>query len=212
MPSVSSLDHPRTPLDAAPAPEIDTEVQGTLLELVQLALAVATRTSDASAIDRQLERTSIDVEHAAAFVTLTEDDELRGCMGCLEPTRGLAETVVTAAVLAALDDPRFLPVTAGELPGLHVEISVLGPPTPITNPEAFRPGIDGVIVDRHGQRGLLLPEVATKFGWGATEMFDGVCRKAGLPRDAWRDARTRLSTFRTVRFGGPATASPADQP
>jgi AmmeMemoRadiSam system protein A len=206
MPSIPSLEGPRAPLDAAPPPAVTPDAQRALLELVQVALAVATRSADVSAIDRALERIPADVDPAPAFVTLTEDGELRGCMGCLEPTRGLGETVVRSAVLAAQDDPRFLPVTAWELPGIHVEISVLGPPMPILDPDAFRPGIDGVIVDRNGRRGLLLPEVATDLGWGAAEMFDAVCRKAGLPRDAWRDPVTRLSTFRTVRFGGPATA------
>jgi AMMECR1 domain-containing protein len=165
-------------LAAAPPPAVSPEVQGALLELVQVALAVATRSADVSALDRALDRIPTDVEPAAAFVTLTEDGELRGCMGSLEPTRGLGDTVVTSAIMAALDDPRFLPVTA-----------------------------DDVIVDRKGRRGLLLPEVATDFGWDAAQMFDGVCRKAGLPRDAWRDPATRLSTFRTIRFGGPASAA-----
>lgn len=194
-------------LAAAPPPAVSPEVQGALLELVQVALAVATRSADVSALDRALDRIPTDVEPAAAFVTLTEDGELRGCMGSLEPTRGLGDTVVTSAIMAALDDPRFLPVTADELPSIHVEISVLGPPTPVADVAAFRPGIDGVIVDRKGRRGLLLPEVATDFGWDAAQMFDGVCRKAGLPRDAWRDPATRLSTFRTIRFGGPASAA-----
>jgi AmmeMemoRadiSam system protein A len=198
MPSIASL-------DAAP-PVVTPEVQQALLELVQVALTVATRTADVSAIDVALARVPADVDRAAVFVTLTVDGELRGCMGCLEPTRGLGETVVTSAVMAAVDDPRFLPVTVEDLPAIHVEISVLGPPVPHAEPDTFRPGIDGVIVDRNGRRGLLLPEVATEFGWGAGQMFDGVCRKAGLPRDAWRDPATRLSTFRTVRFGGPASA------
>jgi AMMECR1 domain-containing protein len=64
-----------------------------------------------------------------------------------------------------------------------------------------------VIVERGGRRGLLLPEVATEFSWGATQMFDAVCRKAGLPVDAWRDPGTRLRWFRTVRFGGPTIST-----
>ena len=126
-------------------------------------------------------------------------------MGSLEPVRSLSEAVVASAITAALDDPRFLPVTAEELPAIHIEISVLGPPTAITDPDVFQPGVDGVLVECSGRRGLLLPEVATEFSWTALQMFDAVCRKAGLPDDAWRDPRTRLCTFRTVRFGGAAT-------
>ena len=81
---------------------------------------------------------------------------------------------------------------------------MLGPFHPIVDPDAFRPGIDGVLVESGGHLGLLLPEVATAASWGAAEMFGAVCRKAGLAADAWRDHRTRLSTFTTTRFGGPA--------
>jgi AMMECR1 domain-containing protein len=79
---------------------------------------------------------------------------------------------------------------------------------PIVDAETFEPGVDGVIVEGRGRRGLLLPEVATQFNWTATQLFDAVCRKAGLPSDAWHDPRTQLCAFRTLRFGGPAVAGP----
>jgi AMMECR1 domain-containing protein len=60
------------------------------------------------------------------------------------------------------------------------------------------------VISRDGRRGLLLPEVADDVGHGPTDMLDAVCRKAGLPRDAWRDPRAHLWVFRTLRFGGPA--------
>jgi hypothetical protein len=188
------------------SPVVGPDVQRSLLELARIALAVATRRDSTAALDRALDRPQGGDEPGAAFVTLTEKGELRGCIGSLEPARSLREAVVVSAISAALDDPRFPPVTADELPAIHVEISILGPLTAIADTGAFRPGVDGVIVERSGRRGLLLPEVATKFHWAAPEMFDAVCRKAGLPRDSWRDPQTRLSTFQTVRFGGPATS------
>ena len=94
-----------------------------------------------------------------------------------------------------------------ELPAIHVEISVLGPFHQLVDQDAFRPGIDGLVVESGGHVALLLPEVATASSWRALEMFTAVCRKAGLPSDAWRDPRTRLSVFRTDRFGGPAIES-----
>jgi AmmeMemoRadiSam system protein A len=161
----------------------------------------------ASALDRALAQAPRDDtgRSGGVFVTLTRDGVLRGCMGSLAPDRPLCDAVVIAALNAALDDPRFLPVTADELPIIHVDVSVLGPAAPLLDPDSFEPGIDGLIVERGGRRGLLLPEVATEFSWGATEMFEAVCRKAGLPMDAWRDPRTRLRSFRTARFGGPAS-------
>jgi AmmeMemoRadiSam system protein A len=191
---------------ALPAsPVVSPEVRQSLLELAQLALAAATGIIEVSDLSRALERTSDGDLHGVAFVTLTSGGELRGCMGNLDPSRRLSEAVVTSAIAAALDDPRFLPLVAADLPAIHVDISVLGPAVPIVDADAFEPGVDGVIVERNGRRGLLLPEVATEFDWSAQQLFDAVCRKAGLPLNAWHDPRTQLSAFRTVRFGGPAT-------
>lgn len=139
------------------------------------------------------------LEPAAAFVTLHQDGELRGCIGSLAADEPLWETVVTAATGAAARDPRFLPVAEHEVPSLSIDVSVLGPAVPLPDPAAFRPGIDGVIVERGSRRGLLLPEVATDQGWGAREMLETTCRKAGLAQDAWRDAGTHILIFRTAR-------------
>lgn len=140
------------------------------------------------------------LQPAAAFVTLHEDGGLRGCIGSLAADRPLWQTVVGAAVAAALDDPRFAPVTAVEVPWLSIDVSVLGLPHPLDDPADFQPGRDGVIVARGGRRGLLLPEVAIDHRWGLREMLEGTCSKAGLPSDAWRDPATEVLVFRTVRF------------
>ena len=138
-------------------------------------------------------------EPGAAFVTLTELGSLRGCIGSLVADQPLGRAVASAGASAAVRDPRFMPVTQRELPAIHIDVSVLGPAVPLADPLAFRPGIDGIIVARDGRRALLLPEVATDQGWGAREMLDAVCEKAGLEGHAWHDPRTRLSVFRTVR-------------
>ncbi len=188
----------------APPPDVAPDVRRSLLELARVALAVATGRADVSTLGRALEAGPAGHDATGVFVTLTKGDELRGCVGSLGSDRPLREAVVAAAISAALDDPRFPPVTAAELPALHIEISVLGAPTPLLDQGAFRPGIDGVIVERGWRRGLLLPEVATARTWTAPQMFAAACGKAGLPEDAWRDPSTRLQAFRTVRFGGPS--------
>ena len=109
-------------------------------------------------------------------------------------------TVASAAVDAATDDPRFLPVTRAEVPTLSIDVSVLGSAVPLRDIASFRPGVDGLIVERAGRRGLLLPEVATDQGWGVVEMLDATCWKAGLPSGAWRDQRTGVFVFRTARI------------
>jgi AmmeMemoRadiSam system protein A len=191
---------------STPSVSLSAHTRGALLELARVALGVATGRAQASALGRALERAPIDPTLGGVFVTLTTDGDLRGCMGNLGPDQPLREAVLSSALSAALDDPRFLPVAADELPEIRVEISVLGRPVRMTDPAAFQPGLDGVIVERGGRRGLLLPEVATDWSWGSVQMFDAVCRKAGLPADAWRDPGTRLLSFRTARFGGPAIA------
>jgi uncharacterized protein len=142
-------------------------------------------------------------EPRAAFVTLTELGSLRGCMGSLVAELPLAEAVASAGLSAAARDPRFLPVAEHELPAIHIDVSVLGPAVPLSDPMAFRPGIEGIIVARDGRRALLLPEVANDLGWGARETLDAVCEKAGLEGHAWHDPRTRLFVFRTVRVSEP---------
>lgn len=133
---------------------------------------------------------------AAAFVTLrrTPSGDLRGCRGEVMAVRSLAESVIEGAAAAAADDPRFPPVRPSEVPDLTIEISVLTPMTRVRPAEVEVPR-HGVMITCRGRRGLLLPQVAPEAGWGRDELLEGVCRKAGLPPDAWRDPEARLEVF-----------------
>jgi len=176
----------------------------TLLDLARRALDAATGRMEPDGLGRAL-RDAVGCDRpAAVFVTLTEDDELRGCMGSIDASRPVGEAVVDAALAAALGDPRFRPLDADELASLRIDVSVLGPPVAFDDPDRLRPGTDGVIVRRGRAVGLLLPEVAPRLGWGGRELVEAACRKAGLPGAAWRDPETRLATFETAHFGGPA--------
>ena len=139
--------------------------------------------------------------HAAAFVTLREGGQLRGCIGMMRYDVPLWVNVRDSAIAAARDDPRFLPVAPAELPEIEVEISVLEPPVPLPDPALFEAGRHGIVVERGNCRALLLPQVAPEMGWGETQMLEAVCRKAGLRPDAWRDRATRLYVFESVCFG-----------
>jgi AmmeMemoRadiSam system protein A len=207
MPHVLLSEPGHTRSERTPPVDIPQETQRVLLGLARAALATATGRADLATFEQALQRAAGADEPAAVFVTLTEHEELRGCIGTLDARRPLCRAVAASAISAALDDPRFAPVSADELPAIHVEISVLGPFHQLVDQDAFRPGIDGLVVESGGHVALLLPEVATASSWRALEMFTAVCRKAGLPSDAWRDPRTRLSVFRTDRFGGPAIES-----
>jgi AmmeMemoRadiSam system protein A len=122
----------------------------------------------------------------AAFVTLTRARSLRGCIGYIRAIQPLAECVAHCAVAAATGDPRFPPVTAEELPHLALEISVLSPLVPIQDPTQVQVGVHGLYISRGGRHGLLLPQVATEYGWDRETFLRQTCRKAGLPDDAWR--------------------------
>lgn len=124
----------------------------------------------------------------AAFVSVHVQGQLRGCLGCIEP-RGpsLAATVASMAAAAASHDPRFPPLGREELTGTTVEISVLGPLERVSVPGEILIGRDGLVVERDGFRGLLLPQVATEWGWTVQTFLEETSRKAGLPRTAWRE-------------------------
>jgi len=123
---------------------------------------------------------------AGAFVTLRKQHELRGCIGQPEPHDPLGSVIVHCAAAAALEDPRFPPVELAELPSIAVEISVLTPLVKMSDPGAVEVGRHGLVVARGGRRGLLLPQVPTEWHWSREEFLEQTCRKAGLPRDAWR--------------------------
>jgi AmmeMemoRadiSam system protein A len=141
-------------------------------------------------------------EASGVFVTIKHRGELRGCLGTLQCDRGLAGEVVRCAADAATEDPRFPPVSADELPELAVEVSVLGPLEPIDPraPDAIVIGRHGLVAERGVRRGLLLPQVATEWGWTVEQFLRQTCLKAGLEPDAWqRDAR--MSRFEAEVIG-----------
>jgi len=139
---------------------------------------------------------------AGAFVTLrTRSGDLRGCIGSIHPVHPLYHAVTSSAISAAFRDPRFVPVHADELPRLGIEISVMGPIERVATPDDIIVGRDGLIVSRGRQAGLLLPQVATEYGWERHTFLAQTCVKAGLPPTAWRMEDTRIERFAAEVFG-----------
>ena len=136
-----------------------------------------------------------------AFVTLKKGGELRGCIGQVYPCQSLAEALQRVAVAAALRDPRFDPVAPDELPEVEIEISVLSALRRITRPEDVRVGTHGLIVQHPEGQGLLLPQVAVERGWDRETFLAQTCRKAGLPRNAWKSPEAEVSVFSAEVFG-----------
>ena len=130
-------------------------------------------------------------EKMGAFVTLNKDGLLRGCIGYPEPIEPLVNAVIDVAISAAVNDPRFSPVTANELDDIKVEVSVLTKPEliEVDKPEEYmdmiKIGEDGLIMERGPYRGLLLPQVAVEWGWNVEEFLYNTCVKAGLTADCW---------------------------
>lgn len=138
---------------------------------------------------------------AGAFVTLNKLGELRGCIGSIEPAAELVVAVSRSAVNAAFRDPRFHPVTAEEMSEIDLEVSVMGPVEPVRDIAAIVPGRDGLIVSRGRNAGLLLPQVASEYGWDRETFLDQTCRKAGLAPGTWRGGDLRIEKFSAEVFG-----------
>ena len=132
-------------------------------------------------------------------MTLHRLGRLRGCVGHLASKEPLVSVVAYCAMAAALDDPRFAPMTASELEGLAIEISVLSSLVEISS-EQIEPGKHGLMVTRGDRRGVLLPQVAEQFGWTAERFLEETCVKAELERDAWKQPGTRVQGFTAEIF------------
>jgi len=146
-----------------------------------------------------------------AFVTVKRQGKLRSCCGTMGPKMTLAESVQHAAERTADDDPRFPPLSPTEMAYLDMDVWVLFNPQPMTvrgigRQEAVIVAKHGLIVEREGKRGLLLPGVATEHGFDAETFLTHTCLKAELPAVAWRDDSTKVSTFEGLPIEAPLAA------
>jgi AmmeMemoRadiSam system protein A len=123
---------------------------------------------------------------AGAFVTLKVNGNLRGCIGTIVSDKPIPETIAGLAVKSASSDPRFPPIGPAELPGLDIEISILGPLKEVVKIDEIKIGRDGLVIEYFGRHGLLLPQVATEHGLDLLGFLSQTCLKAGLPPDAWK--------------------------
>ena len=146
-----------------------------------------------------LESETLNME-LGAFVTLKLGGRLRGCIGNVVGNGPLVATIERMAQAAAFEDPRFAPVTAGEFPELEIEVSVMGPLTPCPDPELIEVGRHGLYIRKSMHSGLLLPQVATEWGWDRETFLDQTCVKAGLPKGSWRKSKTEIWWFEAVIF------------
>ena len=175
-----------------------------LLKLAREAIACHLRGEDPPSVDLDVLPESLSRD-GACFVTLTKHGALRGCIGSLEARRALVLDVRENAVAAAFHDPRFPPMRLEELDDLHVEVSVLSSPQPLSYDDPddliaqLRPGVDGVVIERGWNRATFLPQVWEKLP-DPRQFLEHLCIKAFLPADAYRSPGLDVYTYQVEKF------------
>lgn len=143
-------------------------------------------------------------EPAAVFVTLNQNEELRGCIGSLQARDPLVKAVADAGFSSAFRDPRFEPLQAADMDQIQIEISVLSALQTFAVDsradllQGLRPGIDGLLIEDRGRRATFLPKVWDKIP--DPEIFvEQLLLKAGLPGGHWSEA-IRVQRYTTLTF------------
>ena len=134
------------------------------------------------------------------FVTIKQQERLRGCIGNFVSDKPLCKLVQEMAVSAATRDPRFYPMKRQDLDDFTLEISVLSPLEKITSVDQIHVGKHGIYIVKNSYRGVLLPQVATEYGWDRETFLQHTCVKAGLPENAWQK-ECDIYIFSALVFG-----------
>ncbi|MFA6571048.1 MAG: AmmeMemoRadiSam system protein A, partial [Bacteroidota bacterium] len=134
----------------------------------------------------------------SAFVTLKKHGDLRGCVGQIFATNPLWMSIEDAGKNAALHDTRFSPVTVKELGELEFEVTVLSRMKKILSPNEIVIGRDGVYLRIGLSSAIFLPQVAPEQNWNTTQLLQNLCRKAGLPNNAYTSPEAELYIFQAL--------------
>jgi len=141
----------------------------------------------------------LDLE-VGCFVTIKQHGQLRGCIGNFVSDKPLYKLVQEMAVSAATRDPRFYPMKTIDLDDFELEVSVLSPLVKTSSVEEIQVGTHGIYIIKGNYRGVLLPQVATDYGWNRDEFLRHTCIKAGLPENAWK-GECDIYIFSALVFG-----------
>jgi len=123
---------------------------------------------------------------SGCFVTIKQKGQLRGCIGNFVSDKPLWQLVQEMARAAATQDPRFYPMKPVDLDSFELDISVLSPLRKIEDVEEIEVGVHGIYIVKNHSRGVLLPQVATEYGWDRETFLKHTCIKAGLNEEAWK--------------------------
>ncbi len=177
--------------------ELDAKSEKELLGIARNALETYIKTG--KHYDAKSDNPQLDLKRGV-FVTLTENGDLRGCMGWFEQDMPLSQRVAKQAETSATGDPRFPRVQPSELSKINIEISVLSPPKYVDSYEDIVVGKHGVILEKGPYRATFLPQVAPEQGWDRDTMLSHLAMKAGLSPDGWRQG-TRFQVYTAQVFG-----------
>ena len=146
-------------------------------------------------------------EKAGVFVTIDHYPtmSLRGCIGYFKAIGPVKRLLVEAAIAAATEDPRFIPLSVGELNDVVIEVSILSEPqqlkgTPEEIKKEIKIGREGLLIEYGYYSGLLLPIVAVEEKWSVEKFLENVCIKAGLHPHMWKRSDITLYKFQTQVF------------
>jgi AmmeMemoRadiSam system protein A len=188
--------------------QVDRDDQEILLRLARL--SIREQILEDEALRDELDTLAVTPQlraKAGVFVTLKSpadtkslpDGRLRGCIGIMVSDKPLYESVIETAPKAALQDPRFPPLTAEELPEVRISLSILSPMQRLER-------LDDMVIGRHGlqlvsgsHRSVFLPQVPVEQKWDRQRYLEQLALKAGMRRNGWRGAD--LFAFETVQFG-----------
>lgn len=173
------------------------EEKAKLKEIAQTSVEAAVQRKEMPVIKNIPEKLK---EPYGVFVTLNKHGNLRGCIGRIIGDQPLYISCQQMAKSAALEDPRFSPVTENELADLEIEISVLTPLERVTDFKKIIIGRDGLLIRKGYNSGLLLPQVAAEYGWTVEEFLKETCHKAGLPSHAYKSKDTEIYKFSAEVF------------
>ncbi|MCD4653696.1 AmmeMemoRadiSam system protein B [bacterium] len=172
-----------------PKKELDRDEQKYLLSYSRKVLDNFVRNGKIIDLDKSVRAATL---HRGVFVTLHKNEDLRGCIGYIEPVTTCMEAVRDNTISACAKDPRFSPVTIDELDDVSIEISVLTPPIPVISWKDIKLGIHGIMLEKGHHRSVFLPQVPLEQGWDLETTLIYLALKAGLSADEWTDAKFKV--------------------
>lgn len=180
--------------------QLSQEEKHTLLKIARQTVNSYVRDNRIPEVDEKELTENLQV-HIGAFVTLSMQGELRGCIGRFGAEMPLYEVVRNMAVAACSEDARFPPVKEEELKDIAIEVSVLTPLKEIASPADIELGRDGIYIRKGPHTGTLLPQVAEKTGWSKEEFLGHCARdKAGIGWNGWKDENAELYAYQAIIF------------